>query len=98
MYTADCSYLTNATPRGLPVNLSRNIFFCTIMPYLLKIVSKWSSVTVFGKFVTYKLVSFISSPDGRAYDTFKRLLRNVMPFSDFIACWAPSSLTKFTKP
>lgn len=86
-------YLTNATPRGLPVNLSRRIFFCTMMPYLPKIVSKWSSVMVFGRFVTYKLVSRISSPAGRAYETFNRLLRIVIPFRDLMACWAPSSLT-----
>lgn len=30
--------------------------------------------------------------------TFNRLLRNVMPLSVLIACSAPSSLTKFTKP
>lgn len=65
------TYLTKATPRGLPVNLSRRIFFCTIKPYLPNMVSNWSSVMVRGRFVTYKLVSLISSPDGLAYETCK---------------------------
>lgn len=72
---------------------------------------------VLGRFVTYKFVSFIWSPDGRANDTcnewdqkmlgvdlvprrltFNLLLRSDTPFKVFMACCAPSSLTKFTKP
>lgn len=33
-------------------------------------MSKFSSVIVFGKFVTYKLVSLSASPCGRAYETY----------------------------
>lgn len=61
----------NATPLGFPVILSRRMFFCTISPYLPNITSSSSSVTVFGRFVTYRLVSLISSPDGRAYETWE---------------------------
>lgn len=63
------TYRTNATPLGRPVSLSRNIFFCTMEPYLPKIVSSWSSVIVRGRLVTYKFVSLIDSPPGRAYET-----------------------------
>ena len=66
------TYLINATPRGLPVILSRKIFFCTIKPYLPNITSNCSSVMDRGKFVTYKFVSLISSPAGRAYETLKK--------------------------
>lgn len=63
------TYRTNATPLGRPVSLSRKIFFCTMEPYLPKIVSNWSSVIVRGRLVTYRLVSLIDSPPGRAYET-----------------------------
>ena len=62
----DSAYLTNATPLGLPVSLSRSIFFCTMLPYLPNMISSWSSVMVLVKLVTYKLVSLIDSPPGRA--------------------------------
>lgn len=64
------SYRINATPRGFPVILSRKIFFCTIKPYLPNISSSCSSFIVRGRFVTYKLVSFNSSPAGRANETY----------------------------
>lgn len=62
-------YRTNATPRGFPLILSFKMFFCTMVPYLPNIVSITSSLTVRGRFVTYKFVSLMSSPEGRAYET-----------------------------
>lgn len=62
----DCTYLTKATPLGIPVTLSFKIFFWTMYPYGPNMLSNSSSVILFGKFVTYKLVSFMSSPAGLA--------------------------------
>lgn len=64
------SHLTKATPRGFPDSLSLSIFFCTINPYLPKMDSNRSSVTVRGRLVTYRFVSLISSPEGLAYETY----------------------------